>query len=174
MVTETVSNIYEGCYQGFHLNYNTHFTWFDIIINSQTKTCGIIDKTNYILSLECKNSSIFTQIQQFNYILNKNQNLINKSFVLTLEMRDMIRQSKTTTLFIKSDSVVIDYVNMIKLVDYDTSGFINQQLIILGVCMIVAIVAALLAPLIEYLNERRIIRKKNKLLLKRFNEQELE
>ncbi|CAL5995703.1 Conserved_hypothetical protein [Hexamita inflata] len=174
MVAETVSNIYEGCYQGFHLNYNTHFTWFDLIINSQTQTCGVIDQTNYILSLNCKNSSVFTQIQQFNYFLNKNQDLINQSFFLTLEMRDMIRKSQTTTLFIKSDSVVIDYVNMIKLVDYDTTGFINQQLIILGVCMIAAIITALLAPLIEYLNERRIQRKKNKLVLKRFNEQELE
>ncbi|CAL5993986.1 Conserved_hypothetical protein [Hexamita inflata] len=41
MIAETVTSIYQGCYDGFHLNYDQKYTEIHLMLNEQSNTCPI-------------------------------------------------------------------------------------------------------------------------------------
>ncbi|CAL5995738.1 Conserved_hypothetical protein [Hexamita inflata] len=167
MVTETVTSIYEGCYKGFHLNYNAKYIWFDLLINSASTTCQISTNQTYQLTLSSKNSTL-VNITQLTQVLNSTIELINISFVMTKDILAMIQKSTSTFLFIAQNQVTIDYLTLLKVVNADIDSFYNQQLIILGVTMGASIIIATATHLIKLYVKRPV--KKTQLKLKDFDE----
>ncbi|CAL5994106.1 Conserved_hypothetical protein [Hexamita inflata] len=167
MVTETVTSIYEGCYKGFHLNYNAIYIWFDLLINSASTTCQISSNQTYQLTLASKNSTL-VNITELTQVLNSTLDLINISFVMTKDILAMIQKSTSTFLFIAQNQVTIDYLTLLKVVNADIDSFYNQQLIILGVTMGASILVAIAAYLVKLYVKRPV--KKTQLKLKDFDE----
>ncbi|CAL5993984.1 Hypothetical_protein [Hexamita inflata] len=106
--------------------------------------------------------------------MNKTTHIVNIREELTKDNINLIQNSLFTTLYILENSVVVDYTYMEKLVNFDQSSFVQQQLIILGASMVLTIVCALIHPLIILLREYQIYVKKNKYILRRLDTEDIE
>ncbi|CAL6005791.1 Conserved_hypothetical protein [Hexamita inflata] len=164
MVTETVTSYYQGCYKGFHLNYNSKNIWLELMINSQS-TCSITTNQTYFLTLASKNSTQ-VNITQISQVLNSTTKLVNISYAITDDILAMIRHSQFTSLLITLNQVTIDYLSLYKVVNNNMDYYYTQQLIILGVSMGISILADMVSYLIK-LNYKNHV-KNTKLILKEF------
>ncbi|CAL5994068.1 Conserved_hypothetical protein [Hexamita inflata] len=143
MVTETVTQVYEGCYSGFVLKNDHKQIQFELDINEQSTTCAIDINRTYSLTLASKNQS-FVQIMSFDYILNKSTDIITVESVLTKAQTSMIKNSESTVLLINQlDGAIVDYSFLLKVINGDVQGFINSQIITLVVSVAVIAIAAI-------------------------------
>ncbi|CAL5994114.1 Conserved_hypothetical protein [Hexamita inflata] len=148
IVTETVTQMYEGCYYGFDLKYDHKQIQFELDLNEQSTTCAIDLNRTYSLTLASKNQS-FVQIMSFDQILNKSTDTITVESVLTKAQTAMIKNSDKTVLLINQlDGTIVDYSFLLKAINEDVQGFINSQIIILVVSVVVIAIMAITRDII--------------------------
>ncbi|CAL6040575.1 Conserved_hypothetical protein [Hexamita inflata] len=167
LVTETVTSLYEGCYKGFNLNYNTEYIWFDLLINSASTTCSITTNQTYTLTLASTNATQ-TNVTEFSQVLNSTTQLVNISFIMTKDILAMIKYSQSTTLFVTQTHFSVDYLSLLRVIHTDMHTFYRQQLIILGVSIVFSMLFSITFHLIKRYVKKPM--RKIKIMLKEFEE----
>ncbi|CAL5995733.1 Conserved_hypothetical protein [Hexamita inflata] len=143
MVTETVTQVYEGCYSGFNLKHDHNQLMFELDLNERSTTCAITTNQTYSLTLASKNQS-FTQIMNFEYILNKSTDFIRVESALTKDQLAMIENSESTVLLINQlNGAITDYSFLHKVVNVEMQGFVNSQIIVLVMSVVVIAIIAI-------------------------------
>ncbi|CAL6066673.1 Conserved_hypothetical protein [Hexamita inflata] len=170
VVSENVTSINEGCYQGFHLNYNEKFMWLDLLSNQQSTVCQISSNQNYTLVLSAKNQTQ-TNITQFSYQLNSTANMVNISFAVRSEILQMIN-NQFISLQILQDTETIDNIPLLKVVNHCLEDFRIQQTIILVISMVISILLTIIFYDAKYYCNRsaKQTTKMSKIILLKFNE----
>ncbi|CAL6066680.1 Conserved_hypothetical protein [Hexamita inflata] len=170
VINENVTTFNQGCYLGFHLNYDEKFMWLDLIANTQT-ICQISSNQSYTLILASKNKTQ-TIITQFLYQLNSTTSLVNTSFIVRSEILLMINNSLSTSLQIKLDTDSIDNIPLLKVVNHCLEDFRIQQTIILVISMVISILLTIIFYDAKYYCNRsaKQTTKMSKIILLKFNE----
>ncbi|CAL5994058.1 Hypothetical_protein [Hexamita inflata] len=171
MVTETVTKVYEGCYNGFDLKHDHKQIQLDLDINEQSTTCAINQNQSYNMVLVSKNQSL-TQIMAFECTLNKSTTFVSHNAVISESQLGLIQNSQRTVLLInQKDGTTVDYSFLQKVVDLDMSGFFRSQIITLVVCVAAISVVEIVRDLfLQYCKHPRKIR--TKIQIKDFDELE--
>ncbi|CAL5995726.1 Conserved_hypothetical protein [Hexamita inflata] len=166
IVSETVTQVYEGCYSGFNLKHDHNQLMFELDLNERSTTCAITTNQTYSLTLASKNQS-FVQIMNFEQILNKSTDFIRVESALTKDQLTMIENSESTVLLINQlNGAITDYSFLHKVVNVEMQGFVNSQIIVLVVSVVVIAIIAITRDVILMCckNSKKTIVKKIKII----------